>query len=679
MTYKFVLPLAVLFSGMISCTTNTADTPAKKDVLAVNMDTTVNPADDFFDYANGGWIKNNPIPADQSSWGIGALVIQENQNRLKEIAENAAKSNAAQGTADQKIGDFWKTAMDSAKTEQLGIKPIQPYLDQINAIANVPALQKTMADLAIISVDGPIAFDVSQDAKNSSVYALQMWQTGLGLPDRDYYFKTDASTKNIREAYVKHIAKMLALIGEDTTQAAADAKAILAMETKMAASHRKLEDLRDPYANYHKFAVTDLNKVSGAIDWKNYMQLFGVSKADSVIIGQPEYYTTAGKLLSSEPLSTWKAYLKYNTIENFAGALPDVFGKESFDFGKLFSGAKERQPRWKRAINSEESAMGELMGQLYVKKYFDEKAKQRYSDLVENIRSTFKDHIEKLDWMSDSTKQKALAKLAAIHKKVGYPDKWKDFSDMKIGTESYVANLANVATFWHNYEINKLGKPVNKDEWDMFPQTYNAYYDPSNNEIVLPAGIFTVPGYMDSELDDATVYGYAAASTIGHEITHGFDDEGRQYDAQGNLKDWWSKEDAEKFNARSKKMIDQFSGYMPVDSMHINGKATLGENIADLGGIVLGWDAFKLTDQYKKNQPIAGLSPAKRFFLGYALGWLGHTRDESLRNRLLTDVHSPAKYRVNGPFSDVDAFYETFNVQPNNKMFIPDSLRVRIW
>ncbi len=679
MTYKFVLPLAVLISGMISCTSKTDEATAKKDVLAVNMDTTVNPANDFFDYANGGWIKNNPIPGDQSSWGIGDLVIQENQNRLKEIAENAAKANAAQGTADQKIGDFWKTAMDSAKIEQLGIQPIQPYLDKINAITDVPALQKTMADLAVIGVDGPISFSVSQDAKNSSMYALQMWQTGLGLPDRDYYFKTDASTKNIREAYVKHIAKTLSLLGEDTMQSAKDANAIMAMETKLAASHRKLEDLRDPYANYHKFAVADLNKVSPSINWNNYMQLFGVDKVDSVIIGQPEYYTEAGKLLSSEPLNTWKAYLKYNTAQNFSGALPDAFGKEAFDFNKLFSGAKERQPRWKRAINSEENTMGELMGQLYVKKYFDEKAKQRYSDLVENIRASFKDHIEKLDWMSDSTKQKALAKLAAIHKKVGYPDKWKDFSAMKIGTESYVANLANAATFWHNYEINKLGKPVNKDEWDMFPQTYNAYYDPSNNEIVLPAGIFTVPGYMDSELDDATVYGYAAASTIGHEITHGFDDEGRQYDADGNLKNWWSKEDAEKFNMRSKKMIDQFSGYIPVDTLHINGKATLGENIADLGGIVLGWDAFKRTDQYKNNKPIAGLSPAKRYFLGYALGWLGHERDESLRNGLLTDVHSPGKFRVNGPFSDVDAFYETFNVQPNNKMFIPDSLRVRIW
>ncbi|MBS1729336.1 MAG: M13 family metallopeptidase [Bacteroidetes bacterium] len=679
MSFKNVLPIFILIGGLISCNTNKTNSTDKKDVLAANMDTTVNPADDFFDYANGGWIKNNPIPEDQSSWGIASLVIQENQKRLKEIAENAAKANAAAGTADQKIGDFWKTAMDSVKIEQQGIQPIQSYLDKINALTDVPSLQKAFADLAILGIDGPISFSIGQDAKNSTINALQLWQTGLGLPDRDYYFKTDAPTQNIRIAYVKHIAKMLTLLGEDTTQSAKDAQAVMAMETKMAGSHRKLEDLRDPYSNYNKFAVTDLGKVSNTIDWKNYMQIFGVNKADSVIIGQPEYYTEAGKLITSEPINTWKAYLKYRLAQNFAGALPEVFGQESFDFTKLFSGAKVRQPRWKRAINNEEDAMGELLGQLYVKKYFDEKTKQRYSDLVENIRSTFKEHIEKLDWMSDSTKQKALAKLAAIHKKVGYPDKWKDFSSLKIGTESYVANLIQVAQFWHNYEINKLGKPVNKDEWDMYPQTYNAYYDPSNNEIVLPAGIFTVPGYMDNELDDATVYGYAASSTIGHEITHGFDDEGRQYDAQGNLKNWWSKQDEENFNARAKRMIDQFSGYMPVDSMHINGKATLGENIADLGGIVLGWDAFKKTDQYKNNQPIAGLSPSQRFFLGYALGWLGHTRDESLRSSLLTDVHSPAKFRVNGPFSDVDAFYETFHVMPNNKMYIPDSLRVRIW
>ncbi len=673
---------AIMASALfVGCKTNSDDTGngSKKDVLAANIDSTVNPADDFFDYANGGWIKNNPIPNDQSSWGIGQLVIEENQKRLRDITETAAKANAAEGTADQKIGDFWKTAMDSAKIEQQKIQPLQPYLDEINAITDVASLQKTIADLSLIGVGGPISYYIGQDAKNSSKYALQLWQTGLGLPDRDYYFKTDASTKNIRDAYVKHLGKMLTLLGEDSTQAAKDAGSIMSMETKMAASHRKLEDLRDPYTNYNKFAVSELGKVSPVIDWKNYLQVNGLEKADSVIIGQPEYYTTAGKLLQSEPIATWKAYLKYNLADAFAGALPNAFVQENFNFSKLFSGAKEMQPRWKRVIRSEENAMGELLGQLYVKKYFNENAKERYSQLVENIRSVFKQHIEQLTWMSDSTKQKALAKLAAMRKKVGYPDKWKDFSSMKIGTESYVQNLINVTAFWHAYEINKLGKPINKDEWDMYPQTYNAYYDPSNNEIVLPAGIFTVPGYSDDELDDATVYGYAAASTIGHEITHGFDDEGRQYDADGNLKDWWSKEDAEKFAKRSQRMIDQFSAYTPVDSVHINGKATLGENIADLGGIVLGWDAFKLTDQYKKNVPIAGLSPAKRFFLGYALGWLGHTREEKLRNQLLTDVHSPAKYRVNGPFSDVDAFYEVFNVQPTNKMYIPDSLRVRIW
>lgn len=673
----FVAVATLLFS----CKTNSDENGSgpKKDVLAANMDTTVNPADDFFDYANGGWIKNNPIPNDQSSWGIGQLVIQENRKRLREIAEAAAKANAAEGTADQKIGDFWKTAMDSAKIEQQKLQPIQKYLDAINAITDVASLQKTIAQLDLIGVGGPLSYYIGQDAKNSSKYALQMWQTGLGLPDRDYYFTNDVSTKNIREAYIKHLGKMLSLLGEDSAIASKDALNIMAMETKMAASHRKLEDLRDPYTNYNKFAVTDLPKVSPMIDWKNYLQINGLEKADTVIIGQPEYYTTAGKLLQSEPIATWKAYLKYNLADAFASALPNAFVQENFNFSKLFSGAKEMQPRWKRMIGSEEAAMGELLGQLYVKKYFNEKAKERYSQLVENIRSVFKQHIEQLTWMSDSTKQKALTKLAAIRKKVGYPDKWKDFSAMKIGMESYVQNLINVTNFWHNYEINKLGQPVNKDEWDMYPQTYNAYYNPSNNEIVLPAGIFTVPGYTDEELDDATVYGYAAASTIGHEITHGFDDEGRQYDADGNLKDWWSKEDAQKFALRSQRMVDQFSAYMPVDSVHINGKATLGENIADLGGIVLGWDAFKLTDQYKKNVPIAGLAPAKRFFLGYALGWLGHTRDEKLRNQLLTDVHSPAKYRVNGPFSDVDAFYEVFNVQPTNKMYIPDSLRVRIW
>jgi len=438
--------------------------------------------------------------------------------------------------------------------------------------------------------------------------------------------------------------------------------------------------LRDPYANYNKFAVTDLpKKVSPAIDWSTYFTAIGAAKVDSVIIGQPEYYKEAGLLLQTTPIDTWKDYLRYRLVSAYSGALPYRFAIEAFNFSSLFSGAKEMQPRWKRAIRSEESSMGELLGHLYVQQYFDTVAKKRYSDLVENIRAALKSRIEKLSWMSDSTKQKAYAKLAAVTKKVGYPDKWKDFSSLTIGKDSYAQNLMNASKFWHNYNISKLGKPINKDEWDMYPQTYNAYYDPGNNEIVLPAGMFTVPGYKDEELDDALVYGYAAASTIGHELTHGFDDQGRQYDAKGNLKPWWSLDDSAKFQQRANMLADQFSGYVPIDTLHLDGHVSLGENIADLGGVVLGWDAFKLTDAYKKNETIAGLSPAKRYFLGYALSWLDESTPDALRNQVLTDVHAPAKYRVIGPVSDVDAFYQTFNVQPSNKMYKADSARVRIW
>ncbi|HVX48673.1 MAG TPA: M13 family metallopeptidase [Chitinophagaceae bacterium] len=673
--YKCFFWAGIMF--LASCAGN--GTMEKKDILAANIDTTVNPADDFFDYANGGWIKSNPIPGDQSNWGIGGLVIEENRNRLREIAEKAAKANGALGSDEQKIGDFWNIAMDSAKIEQDGIKPLQPYLDLINGITDNASLQKAFARLDIIGVGGPISMGVNQDDKNSAAYAVQMWQTGIGLPEREYYFRQDSSTVKIRAAYVAYITKLLRLIGQDSAKAAMAADNILAMETQMAKSFRKREDLRNPYANYNKFAVNDLPKVSPYIDWKGYMAEVGLERADSVIIGQPEAYKENGVLIKTIPLDTWKEYLRFNLVDNFSGALPDTFGRASFVYSRFFSGAKERRPRWKRVIGTEERVMGELLGKLYVKEYFDSTAKKRYSDLVENIRTALKNRISKLAWMSDSTKQKAYAKLAAVNKKVGYPDKWKNFSALKVGKESFVQNLVSANVFWHNYNVDKLGKPVDKDEWGMFPQTYNAYYNPSNNEIVLPAGIFTVPGYKDSELDDAIVYGYAAASTIGHELTHGFDDEGRQYDAKGNLKMWWTKDDSAKFQQRANMLADQFSQYVPVDTLHLNGKISLGENIADLGGVLLGWDAFKQTDEYKNNQPIAGLSPAKRYFLGYALGWLENIRPDALRNQVLTDVHAPAKYRVNGPFSDVDAFYEAFNVKPGDKMYRPDSARVRIW
>ena len=657
----------------------TKSTEVAKNIFAPNIDTTISPAEDFFMYANGKWIKDNPIPAEESSWGIAYLVINENLQRLRDISEEAAKQGGTKGSASQKIGDFWSTAMDSAKVEQQGTKYLKPYFDQINAIKDVPSLINVISELNKIGVSALFSDYVVQDDKNSDVMAFRMDQGGLGLPEREYYFNTDSSTTNIRNAYLIHITKLLVLQGADSAAAAQSAIRILKMETVLAKASRKLADLRDPYANYHKTAITDLSKLAYSVNWKGFLESVGVTKIDSVIVGQPEFFQSLDNTLKTTAIDDWKNYLTYRTLSAFANALPDAFVKENFNFSKFFTGAKQIKPRWKRTISSEENAMGELLGQLYAKKYFDSTTKKRYSDLVEHIRDSYKDRIKNLTWMSDSTKEKALVKLAAMTKKVGYPDKWKDFSAMNISNESYVKNIINSKKWWHEHEVNKLGKPIDRTEWDMYPQTYNAYYNPSNNEIVLPAGIFTVPGFKDSELDDAVVYGYAGASTIGHEITHGFDDQGRLYDAQGNLKNWWSKNDSAEFAKRSHLMIEQFNQYEPLPGVHINGAATLGENIADLGGILLGIDAFKKTDEFKKNEKIEGLTPMQRYFMGYSIGWLYATRNESLKNQLMVDVHSPAKYRVNGPFSDVDEFYSTFNVKPGDKMYRPDSLRVRIW
>jgi len=676
---KQLLACFALAAMLISCNSKDEKKETKDDILFSSLDTTVRPSDDFFEYANGGWIKKNPIPNEQSSWGIGNLVFEENLRRTREISEEAAKSGAAKGSNEQKIGDFWSSGMDSVKIENDGLKHLQPYLDKINAITDIKSLLATVSEFRKLGSYTLFADFVTQDDKNSEVMTYKLWQGGIGLPEREYYFKTDSATKNIRNEYVKYIATMLHMAGDDSLTANKAAADILAMETKLAQASRKLADLRDPYANYNKKAIADLGKMSASIDWNNFLTTEGVKSIDSVIVGQPEFFKALETILKSTPINVWKSYVRFNLISDFAGSLPDRFGVTAFNFNKLFSGAKERRPRWKRVMQSEENAMGELLGQLYVKKYFNETAKKRYIDLVEAIRDALRERIKNLSWMSDSTKEKAYAKLAAVTKKVGYPDKWKDFSAMTISNDSYLQNIVNANIWQHNFEFNKLGKPVDRTEWGMTPQTWNAYYNPSNNEIVLPAGIFTVPGFKDEELDDALVYGYAGASTIGHEITHGFDDEGRQYDAKGNLVSWWTSKDEEEFKKRAEAIIKQFDEYEPLPGYHINGKATTGENIADLGGILVGLDAFKKTQTYKEGKLINGMTPLQRYFLGYALSWQFHFREESLRNRLLTDVHSPAKYRVNGPFVDVDDFYTAFNIKAGDKMYRPDSLRARIW
>ena len=674
--YKFAMAIVIGLS-FTQCKSNSAG--SKPDVLASHLDTTVSPQEDFFAYANGGWIKNNPIPGELSNWGIGNLVIEENLKRLREICEKSKAAGGKDGSSEQQIGDYWAAAMDSAKIDADGLKPLQPWLTKIDAVTDVKSLVSTVSELKKIGSSTLFSDYASQDEKNSEVMAYHLSQGGLGLPEREYYFKTDSATVAIRTAYVNHISKMLQLAGTDTASAQKAGANILALETQLAKASRKLEDLRDPYRNYNKIAIADLGKLNGSFDWSNYLNQTGVTHVDSVIVGQPEFFNALDVVLKKTAIADWKAYLRYNLLQDFSAALPDKFGIEAFEFNKQFSGAKERRPRWKRVIAAEESAMGELLGKLYVKEFFSETAKKRYDNMVEDIRAALKDRIGQLSWMSDSTKKKAYTKLASIKKKVGYPDKWKDFSSSKITKDSWVANLASANQWWHQYELNKLGKPVDRDEWDMFPQTYNAYYNPSNNEIVLPAGIFTVPGYRDEELDDATVYGYAGASTIGHEITHGFDDEGRQFDEKGNLLSWWTKKDEEEFNKRAQLIINQFNEFEPLPGYHINGKATTGENIADLGGILLGIQAYKKTKEYQEGKSVAGLTPMQRYFLGYSLGWMEHPRDETLRNRLLTDVHSPAKYRVNGPFVNVEEFYTAFGVKPVNKMYRADSLRVKIW
>jgi len=510
----------------------------KPDVVANNIDTTIDPTNDFFDFANGGWIKSNPIPEEQSSWGIGNLVIEENMKRLREISEKAASVSDKKGSNNQMIGDFWKMGMDSAKIEKDGLAPLQPMLTKINNIKDINELLSVVASMKKIGSSTLFSDYVGQDAKRSDIMAYQLNQGGLGLPEREYYFKKDSTTNTIRNEYVSYITKILTMSGSDSTNASTAAKNIFQLETKLASASRKIEDLRDPYKNYNKMAIADLKKISNNINWSNYLPEIGVKTNDSVIVGQPEFFIALNNLLRTTPIEDWKNYLRYNFINDLSGYLPDSYGKVAFEFNKLFSGAKVRRPRWKRVIQTEEGALGELLGQLYVKEFFNETAKKRYTVMVDDIKAALKDRIGKLSWMNDSTKQKAYIKLATIKSKVGYPDKWKDFSKMDIGTESFAKNMMNANLWWHEYQYNKLGKPVDRDEWDMTPQTYNAYYNPSNNEIVLPAGIFTIPGYRDEEVDDAVVYGYGGASTIGHEITHGFDDEGRQFDEKGNLGSW---------------------------------------------------------------------------------------------------------------------------------------------
>jgi putative endopeptidase len=672
-----------LFSAALALATGSAfaaDAVPPQDFLASHIDPSVDPGVDFFQYANGAWLKAHPIPASEASWGIGNEVDDQLYARLRGISESAAGQKAARGSDQQKIGDFWSTANDVKKADRLGRHPLDGELARIDAIRTPNDVVDTVFGFMPIGVHGLFRIGIGQDDKDSATMAVQIAQGGLGLPERDFYFNPEAGVAKIRVAYVDHIARTFKLLGREPAAAKTAAAKVMAFETALATASRKLEDLRDPEKNYNKMAPSEFTaKYTPSIDWNARLAAWGVHPT-YVIVGQPEFFSAEDKLLHDTPLPVLQDYLRYHLVDNYADYLSSAFDAEHFNFhGRAMSGQKEQRPRWKRALDEENDAMGMVLGRIFVKQYFTEASKQRYTAMVEAIRTAFHDRIERLDWMGADTKAKALGKLSAVTPKVGYPDKWKDYSSLVVGRESYAANVMAAQRWQFQDNLSKFGKPVDRTEWDMTPQTYNAYYNPSNNEIVLPAAMFMVPGVPDAQVDDAVAYGYVAAGTIGHEITHGFDDQGRQYDEKGNLSGWWTAQDATRFNTAAQRMVDEFNAYEPLPGLHINGKASLGENIADYGGLLLGMEAFQKTEQYKQGKSIGGLTPTQRYYLGYALGWMTQQRPERLRQRLLSDVHAPAKWRVLGPMSNIPEFYQAFDVKPGQSMWRAPQDRVRIW
>jgi putative endopeptidase len=685
---RFRIVCAMLLSMASAGTTaQSPGSPPYRDFLATNLDTTVAPGEDFFDYANGGWLKRNPIPPTETSWGIFQLVRDQLQGTLRDINTSAAAAPAAQGSDEQKIGDFWATGMDLDKAKRLGIAPLQTELVRIDRISNVQQAIDTAFYLRPLQVDLFFQFFIDQDEKDSGTASAHVLQGGLGLPDRDFYVNPDSRIRTIRERYVAHITNMLRLLGRDDGAASAAAAEVMAFETSLAKASRKLEETRDPLTNYHRVAPGELTrKHTPSIAWLDHLAAWNIHP-DFIAVGQPEYLDALDKVLKRTPIAVLKDYLRFRLVSEYADYLSPEFDNEHFNFyrGTLL-GQSEQQPRWKRVLEAENhgsflsvNPIGMAVGRHYVSAYFSEATKKRYTELVENIRTAYRDRINRLDWMSEGTKAKALEKLAKVARKVGYPDHWVDYSGLVVSRDSYCANMMNVARWSFDHMLGWYGKPVDRSEWRMTPQTYNAYYNPANNEIVLPAAIFVVPGVADADVDDAAAYGYVGASTVGHEITHGFDDQGRKFDAQGNLMDWWTAKDAAQYEKRGDVMVKQFDAYEPLPGFHINGKASLGENIADFGGVLLGLDAFKQTEAYKKGEKIAGMTPIQRFFLGYAYGWMLQEREEQIRSQLLSDVHAPVKWRVLGPLANVPDFYDAFGVQPDQPMWRAPAERVRIW
>jgi putative endopeptidase len=665
---------------LFSCNNSSKSPENTTDALLANIDSTVKPGDDFFDFANGKWFKNHPIPKSENQNGLWELIQDTINAQVLDLCKtSAALTNAEAGSAKQKIGDFYYTAMDSVSLNKKGISDIKSELDKIDNIKDIKGIIAEGAYIQTTAGAPFFDFGVAQDEKISSKNAVQIGQGGVGLPNRSYYFDMDARAVMIRQKYVQHLRNMLVIMGYDSTKAKASADNVMKLEMEIARTSRKREDTRDPLKNYTKVAFTKLCQMTPDFDWALFMQTAGLPNVDTVILGQPEFFTALNGYIKSFPLDTWKDYLKLQFMNPLGFYMDDKTYMENFSFySTVLRGVTEPKPRWKRSVEQTNGSLGELVGQVYVADYLPKGTKEKLQEIGSAIRIEYAEHIKNLDWMSAATKEKAIHKLNAIMMKVGYPDKWKDMSNLKLDRNSYVLNVMAANHWAYNYNVAKYGKPVDRMEWDMEPQTYNAYYNSSNNEIVVPGCNIIIPGYEHKLADDALLYSIIGA-TFGHEMTHGFDDQGSKYNELGNLDNWWTAEDSVKFLSKTKRIVKQFSEYVVVDSLHINGEMTQGENIADLGGIMLAYDAFKKTDQYKNKQTIAGLTPDQRFFLGYAYGWMVNERPENLANQVRSDEHAPAKFRVNGPLSNMPEFFTAFNIKPGDKLYKADSLRLKIW
>ncbi|WP_340152855.1 M13 family metallopeptidase [uncultured Marivirga sp.] len=671
----FSLIIAVL--GIVACTDQKPETTPKVKYVAIEgIDSSRNPGDNFFQYVNGIWYDSVSIPETQAGVGAYRFMNYPQRLRLQNLLDSVSQLDNAKGSIEQKVGDFYASGMDTAKINREGFQPIKPILAEIQTITNVSSLMTYVALQAKQQNNSIIGFYVGPDDKNSKINIAHAYQTGLGLPNRDYYFDKNSSTDGIQKAYKEYLATLFELSGTDTKAAEKMSEKVYDIEKQIAESHRTRVELRDVKANYNKFSVKDLNEMHPNIGWSKLLNSMG-AETDSVDVGQPNYYENLNELLVSIPIENWKLFMKSSTLQNYADNLSKAFVDAEFAYTKVISGQAVQKTRGEKMASAVDNMLGEALGQLYVKKYFPESAKQRMLELLDNAQKAYANRIDQLEWMTDSTKVKAKEKLFAITKKIGYPDEWRDYSSVEITHDNYFSNIISASKAQYNYNLAKLNQAVDRKEWYTTPSTVTAYYNPSANEIVFPAGILQPP-YFDYEADDALNYG-GIGMVIGHELTHSFDDQGAQFDKEGNVNNWWTDADYKEFNARTQAVIDLYSSFTVLDTLHINGAMTVGENTADLSGLAVAYDAFKMTEQGQDTARIDGFTPDQRFFMSLARIWRVKMKEEYLRLWIKTNSHSPPMWRVNGPLMNIPGFYEAFDIKQGDKMYLAEEERVAVW